>query len=127
LAEANGKDIKDIDQRTLRLLEQYHWPGNIRELQNVIEHAVAVADGPGLLPEHLPERIRYGAKAEVPTNGSTMKEGKQTAIESFERNFLVELLKKHRGHIGHAALEAGVNRKTVERLLKKHGLKAKDL
>jgi transcriptional regulator of acetoin/glycerol metabolism len=88
---------------------------------------VAVADGPTLLPEHLPDRIRFGAKAVLRMDGSTMKAGKQTVIEAFERNFLVELLKKHSGHIGHAASEAGVNRKTIERLLKKHGLRAKGL
>ena len=53
-----------------------------------------------------------------------MMAAKQAIIGAFERNYLVDLLKRHKGHIGHSAQEAGVDRKTVERMLKKHGLKA---
>lgn len=124
-AEYNRKDVNGLDPRTVQLLEVYHWPGNVRELQNVIERAVAIADGPTLMPEHLPDRVRCRLLAGSGLTGEwSMKEAKQTLIENFERNFLVDLLKKHNGHIGHSALEAGVDRKTIERLLKKHALKA---
>jgi two-component system response regulator AtoC len=122
--EADGKEIRNLDPRALRLLEEYHWPGNVRELKNVIERAVALADGPTLLPEYLPESIRYGTMAEVRAEGASMKAAKQAIIGTFERNYLVDLLKRHKGHIGHSAQEAGVDRKTIERMLKKHGLKA---
>jgi two-component system response regulator AtoC len=124
-SESNQKDVKELDPRTVQLLEEYHWPGNVRELQNVIERAVAIADGPTLLPEHLPDRVRCSRRLGTGLNGdSSMKEAKQSIINNFERNYLVDLLKKHNGHIGHSALEAGVDRKTIERMLKKHGLKA---
>ncbi len=123
-AEANKETVKTLDPRTVRCLEEYHWPGNIRELRNVIERAVTLVDGPTLLPEHLPEGIRYGALEESRAEGSTMMAAKQAIIGAFERNYLVDLLKRHKGHIGHSAQEAGVDRKTVERMLKKHGLKA---
>ncbi|MFQ5931044.1 MAG: sigma-54-dependent transcriptional regulator [Nitrospiraceae bacterium] len=125
-AEANQKEIKDIDKRAVQLLEEYYWPGNVRELQNVMERAVAISDSPTLLPEHLPDRVRYRTPEGL-SGEATMKTAKQTMIDSFERNYLVDLLKKHHGHIGHSAQEAGVDRKTVERLLKKHGLKANGL
>ncbi len=123
-ADAEGKGVQKLDPRTLRLLEEYHWPGNVRELRNVIERAVALADGPTLLPEHLTEGLRYGELVESRADGSTMKTAKQAIIDAFERNYLVDLLKKHKGHIGHSAQEAGVDRKTIERMLKKHGLRA---
>ncbi len=127
-AEANPKGIKELHPRTLQLLEAYYWPGNVRELQNVIERAVAIAAGPALLPEHLPDRVRYrtGAVSALCGEGS-MKAVKQGVIDTFERNYLVDLLKKHHGHIGHSAQEAGVDRKTIERMLKKHALKANHL
>ena len=124
-SEVNQKDVKELDPRTVRLLEEYHWPGNVRELQNVIERAIAIADGSTLLPENLPDRLRCHRNLGAGLNGdSSMKEAKQSIIDNFERNYLVNLLKKHDGHIGHSALEAGVDRKTIERMLKKHGLKA---
>ncbi|MDA2911061.1 sigma-54 dependent transcriptional regulator [Nitrospiraceae bacterium AH_259_D15_M11_P09] len=127
-AEANHREIKEIDPRAIRSLEEYHWPGNVRELQNVIERAVAIADSPVVLPEHLPDRVRYRIRAGAGLSGDgSMKASKQTIIGAFERNYLVDLLKKHHGHIGHSAHEAGVDRKTIERLLKKHGLKANGL
>ncbi len=127
-AETNRKNIKEFDPRTIRLFEEYYWPGNIRELQNVIERAVTIADGPALLPEHLPDRVRYRPRAGAWLCGEgSMKAAKQGVIDTFERNYLVDLLKKHHGHIGHSAQEAGVDRKTVERLLKKHSLKANEL
>ena len=48
---------------------------------------------------------------------------KQQAVEAFERNFLVDLLKRNEGHMSRAAREAGVDRKTIERMVKKHGLR----
>ena len=93
-SEANQKDIKELNPRTVRFLEEYHWPGNVRELQNVIERAVAIADGPTLLPEHLPDRVRCRGNFGAGLNGDgSMKEAKQTLIDNFERNYLIDLLK----------------------------------
>ena len=107
------------------LLCRYSWPGNVRELQNVIERAAVLADGPIILSSHLPERLR-GVEAEDSGSGeaASFKLAKQAAVTIFERGFLAELLKRHDGHMGNAAREAGVDRKTIERMVKKHGLRA---
>jgi two-component system response regulator AtoC len=106
------------------LLCRYPWPGNVRELQNVIERAAVLADGPIILSDHLPERMRG---IETDDSGSSeaasFKQAKQMAVTTFERAFLMELLKRHDGHMGHAAREAGVDRKTIERMVKKHALR----
>lgn len=106
------------------LLCRYSWPGNVRELQNVIERAAVLADGPTILSSHLPERLR-GIEADDSGSGeaASFKQAKQLAVTTFERGFLVELLKRHDGHMGNAAREAGVDRKTIERMVKKHGLR----
>ena len=106
------------------LLVRYHWPGNVRELQNVIERAVALAEGPVIRVEHLPERLHVAQIEELcQADAASFKRAKQQAVRLFERNFLVELLKRHGGHMGRAAREAGVDRKTVERMVKRHRLR----
>ncbi len=53
----HGKEVKGIDENALRLLKKYHWPGNIRELQNVIERAVLITEDGIIKSEHLPEGL----------------------------------------------------------------------
>ena len=120
-----------LDADVLDLLSRYDWPGNVRELQNVIERAAALADGPFIRLDHLPEGLQalrrhpMGARpcgAHEETNG--FKEAKQEVVRSFERQFLLDLLKRHQGHMGRVAKDAGVDRKTIERMVKKHGLRS---
>ncbi len=116
----------ECDAAVMDRLVRYPWPGNVRELQNVIERAVALAEGPVIRAEHLPERLRWPQAEELgPDDAASFKHAKQKAVQSFERNFLLELLKRHGGHMGRAAQEAGVDRKTIERMVKKHGLRNK--
>lgn len=120
-----------LDAEVLNLFLRYDWPGNVRELQNVIERAAALADGPIIRVEHLPEglqRIGRGPMAGGPADrhedSNGFKEAKQEVVRSFERQFLLDLLKRHQGHMGRVAKEAGVDRKTIERMVKKHGLRS---
>jgi DNA-binding NtrC family response regulator len=57
-SETNQREVKGIAPRALELLERYHWPGNIRELRNVIERAVVIARRPEISEDDLPERVR---------------------------------------------------------------------
>jgi two-component system response regulator AtoC len=103
---------------------RYPWPGNVRELQNVMERAALLVDGHTVLSVHLPERLQTLVDKEaLPSEGGSFKLAKQQAVEAFERNFLSELLKRNEGHMSRAAREAGVDRKTIERMVKKHGLR----
>ncbi|MER3424881.1 MAG: hypothetical protein C4293_18325 [Nitrospiraceae bacterium] len=120
----NGaSDAPRFDETALQLLARYPWPGNVRELQNVVERAAALADGPVIRAEHLPERLRSYTLEASQDHGGTFKQAKQELLRSFERTFLLDLLKRHQGHIGLAAREAGVDRKTIERLIKKYNLR----
>jgi two-component system response regulator AtoC len=121
-------DVKPyFDPTVLQLLTRYTWPGNVRELLNVVERAAALADGPVIHCDHLPDRIRWSEGGMTQDNDlGPFKTAKQRLVRSFERNFLVELLKRHDGNMSRAAREAGVDRKTMERMVKKHGLRGKD-
>ncbi|MCC6965985.1 MAG: sigma-54-dependent Fis family transcriptional regulator [Nitrospira sp.] len=108
----------------LTLMKGYSWPGNVRELQNVIERASALADGPVIQTEHFPERLRLMQDDErSAVEGASYKQAKQEMVRSFERSFLSDLLHRHQWHMSHAAQEAGVDRKTIERMVKRHGLR----
>jgi DNA-binding NtrC family response regulator len=113
-----------IDPSAANVLMQYSWPGNVRELQNVMERAVVLVDGGTVTSMHLPERLQaLVEKDSTQLEAVSFKQAKQQAVESFERTFLLDLLKRNDGHMGRAAREAGVDRKTIERMVKKHGLR----
>ena len=113
-----------FEPAAIAALTSYTWPGNVRELQNVIERAAALADGPVIRLEHLPSSLRLASSGDSSSvEGGSYKQVKQEVVRSFERSFLLELLQRHRWHMGHAAQEAGVDRKTIERMVKRHGLR----
>ncbi|MBI3989032.1 MAG: sigma-54-dependent Fis family transcriptional regulator, partial [candidate division NC10 bacterium] len=123
---STGKAIKGITPRAMELFEAYSWPGNVRELQNVIERAVVLAEGEYITPTDLPEYLKgKGPAAPLePLEDLPLKEAKERQVKVFEREYLVHLLKRHQGNISQAAKAAGVDRKTIHRLLKRHGLHA---
>ncbi len=124
-AASSEKEVKGVTPEAMRLLEAHHWPGNVRELQNVMERAVVLAEHELVRPQDLPEQIRMKAEAAsvVSPNELPLKRAKKVWVGSFERDYLVQLLKRHDGNISQAAKAACVDRKTVHRLMKKYGIK----
>ena len=127
--KSSDVEVSEISDDALGLLKQYDWPGNVRELQSSIEHAVSLATGPIITPDLLPERLRPKEKVIIPNIASNLgfKKSKDQIIQSFEKQYLVNLLKKHKGVIARAAKDAGLNRKTIYRLLAEHGIDHKSL
>ncbi len=121
-AAQSGKQVKGIAPETLELLEAYPWPGNVRELQNVIERGVVMAVGDMVSPAELPATLRLPQKAPAAmvADHLSLKDAKRQWVEGFEREYLITLLKKHQGNISQAAKTAGVDRKTIHRLLKRY-------
>jgi len=121
-AAQSGKNVKGIAPETLELLEAYPWPGNVRELQNVIERAVVLAEGETITPAELPASLRLPQKvpAEIVADHLSLKKAKRQWVEAFEREYLIALLNKHQGNISQAAKTAGVDRKTIHRLIKRY-------
>ncbi len=119
------RPLEGIDADALALLEAYGWPGNVRELQNVIERACALADGPTLglrdLPDHVRGRGRPGPT--VPGKKLPLRQARETWLRVFTQEYLTDLLRDHAGNISQAAKTAGVDRKTLHRLLSRFDIK----
>ncbi len=98
-------------------LAAYDWPGNARELRNVIERALAVSDHGLVGAEAL-----FGVSA---APASTFHEAKDQLIQSFERRYVKALLDRHHGNVSHAAKEAGISRNALYALMKRVGISSK--
>jgi len=124
--KSSPKEIAGFSEETLSCFESYDWPGNVRELENVIERAVTLAKDNVITPAELPRPLR--ARTSLPTTevygGSTLVEAKRRALHEVERNYLLEIVRAHRGNVTKAAAAAGVTRRHLHRLLKQHGLDA---
>lgn len=123
-AEGAKKETKGVTPETMKILQEYCWPGNVRELRNVMERAISLCEGELIVPEDLPTRLLEAGEGELNQISADMPfhEAKENWIKHFEVKYLEDLLKKHEGNITQAAITAGVDRKTIHRLLNKHGL-----
>ncbi len=113
LAERYGKDVASLAPDALELMLCASWPGNVRQLFNVVEQTVALSVTP-LVPASLVQRALQQAAA----NLSSLDEAKRR----FERDYLVQLLKMTRGNVSQAARLAKRNRSDFYSLLARHEL-----
>ncbi len=125
-----GKSIRGISDGALNLLKDYEWPGNVRELKNAIDRAVSLCEGNTIEVKDLPEYIKDGSlhlsRVSIAEH-LPFKDAKERWIESFEKDYLIDLLRRNDLNISKAAKEAKIDRKSVQRLLKKYGINVKDL
>jgi two-component system, NtrC family, response regulator AtoC len=114
----NRPHLKMTDE-SLRILEAYDWPGNIRELENVIERAVLLAQGPNLWPEDLPHSVR---KSPVNQGRSHAIESLKTARAEPEKRLIREALKANHWNRTKTASILEINRTTLYKKMKKYRL-----
>jgi transcriptional regulator with PAS, ATPase and Fis domain len=128
----------DLSPSLVDELRCHAWPGNVRELRNVVERALSLGREEGQPPPRVSELVTAGnpslsasAPGPAPYGASgaseevlelPFKEAKGILIESFERDYLTHLLRRHRGNISRAAAEAGIDRNYIHRLVKKYNL-----
>ena len=112
-------EVEKISPEALVILQEYKWPGNVRQLQNAIESSVAVATKEVIGPENLPEPIRPAKKSVFLDTSDELdfKSAKDRIVKAFERQYLTGLLEKHNNNISKVALEAKLNRKSIYRML----------
>jgi two-component system response regulator PilR (NtrC family) len=120
-----GKSITGLSQQSVELLDAYEWPGNIRELENVIERAVALEKSPTILPESLPEhivkRVAKGpaAAGSLPESGFDMEEH----VKGLEREYIAQALHRANGVQVRAAQLLGMSFRSFRYYAKKYNLK----
>lgn len=113
--EAMGKRVKEIDPEVMAIFLEYAWPGNIRELQNVIERAVNLATGSALTVELLPVQMRY---KQVPV----LPQRELAPIKSLEEQVIRNYLEKFHGNKTMVAKELGFSRSTLYRKLREYAI-----
>jgi DNA-binding NtrC family response regulator len=128
-SEQYGRSGLRLGSAVNQALRAYSWPGNVRELQNMIERMVSLSgEGPELTRDDLPEELLppTEAPASRPAQGHQadrpFHDAKARAISQFEQEYLRDLLARHRGNISEAARQAGIDRKTIHRMLSKYRL-----
>ena len=114
------KRVDGITAGALARLCAEPWPGNVRQLENKIQEAMVVADGP-LITEADLDLGRGGAAATVDLTRPFQAQ-KREVIDRFERQYLRALVEAHQGNLAAAARQAGMDRKNLWLLLRKHGL-----
>lgn len=123
--ESLGKRVQGFTDEALACMQAYHWPGNIRELQNEIRHMLVMSDGNYLGAELLTNRVLYAAPEEaagamtlLAEQGGSLKE----RIEMLEARILKETLIRHRWNKSRAAKELGLSRVGLRNKLERYGL-----
>ncbi len=127
-AAEQSKDIRALSPDALRALESYAFPGNARELENVIERAVALATGPTIGLGDLPREISGAAAQPTPALVVLPEEGCQIddVLGELERRLLLQALDRSGGVRTQAAKMLGVTLRSLRYRLQKHGLGADD-
>jgi transcriptional regulator with GAF, ATPase, and Fis domain len=127
LRKAEAKVNKKVDRfspEALDLLTRYPWPGNLRELENVIERSVVLASTREVSLPHLPLYLQEGGPPRVSTDDGFL-EAKERAIAVFEREAVTRFLTEAGGNISLAAKRARITRRNFHRLLSKYSINSK--
>lgn len=122
----NQREIIDIDPAALAVLQAWHWPGNIRELSNVIERAVIMSTGVVVFADDLPAQLHCAttsADGEKPPMSFTQGESSlKEEIKRYEKQVIISTLEKHQGNRTHSALQLGISRRALMYKLQEYGI-----
>jgi len=128
-----NKTIRGMDPEGVRRLTSYHWPGNVRQLRNVIERAVILCEGDRLTAADLdlpaaepgigePELRTPRTKEDLKR---LKKEIRRSSVDEVEKRFLLQALAQNDWNVTRASKATGLQRTNFQNLLKKHGISAK--
>ena len=113
-----GREVSGVSPEALHVLLNHDYPGNVRELEHVIEHAFVLCPAGAIQPEHLPEALR---PAPPPAAPASMR-----ALHAIEARFLHEALRRHGWNRAAVARELGIHKTTLWRKIRQFGLSPSD-
>jgi DNA-binding NtrC family response regulator len=118
--EKNNKNVTGVDETVKKMFKEHHWPGNIRQLENVIEGAVIMCRKTLITKEDLPKNFEKsrGPKTEAKSLTEELQEP--------TKKIILNALEECRGNRSKAAVSLGINRTTLYNKMKKYGIPVKD-
>ena len=122
--------VKGFTPEAMAQMEGYRWPGNVREVRNIVERMAILCEGDRIDSRHLPPGVREAPPlptvTQLPRSWEEFKKLKQQAkdalIQELERRFLTEALKRSEGNVTKAADDVGIQRTQLHALMRKYGL-----
>lgn len=125
----NDKEIHDVHPQILHAFRNYPWPGNIRELENLMERAYILETSFVLTPESFPGELfeSEAPLASVSVDAClTLSEMRSKGVEDIERHYLKELLAQNRGKMKDSATGAGITTRQLHKLMKKYAIRKEE-
>jgi len=123
------RDVKPLTAEALRACAAHEWKGNVRELKSAVEQALLLAPGPEIEPADLfgtSTPLDRQPATPAPPSGLPFREAKERVVEAFERDFLLQALRRHGGNITKAAEEVGMYRQNFQQKMRELGITAED-
>lgn len=122
-----NKNIVGIEERAVKAMQYYPWPGNIREMQNIIERSAVLAQDGVIRLENLPtiftDTYEQCSDDKVSRRQASFRAERELQVGRTEKNLIQRYLEETGGNVAKAARHAGIPRRTFYRLLEKHNLK----
>ena len=123
------KTIHGAHPQVTESLKNYSWPGNIRELENLVERAYILETSSVLTPESFPVELFEAETTAVVLPSSeqlTLADARQHGIGEIERNYLKDVLTRNKGKINESARDAGISSRQLNKLMNKYGLRKEE-
>ena len=120
LSTAGCRRLPEVSEKVMEILLNYRYPGNVRELENVLEHALIICQEKTIQPRHLPEYLQIRRNTRKPTAKRSFRP--LPASDAEERENIISVLQQHNGHRTKTAKALGMERTTLWRKIKKYGI-----
>ena len=120
LSAAGGRRLPEVSEKVMEILLNYRYPGNVRELENILEHALIICQEKTIQPRHLPEYLQIRRTTRKPPAKRSFRP--LHASDAEERENIISVLQQHNGHRTKTAKALGIERTTLWRKIKKYGI-----
>ena len=130
LNQQYGRNIQKIHPKVIEALKRYQWPGNIRELENVLERSYILEKNGTLMPQNFPLEIMspdfISAFLQEPGGPLSLNDARRLALEDFEQLYVKNLISRNKGKINLSAQEAKITPRQLNRLKTRYNIKKSD-